>query len=127
MAQNSPSDQVQAWVTAAKNKDADSVSKLYTTDAVLCATEGIIKGQSNIKDDFAAQFKAGWTLTNITNETDNVRTEWGWSYGSWSGTFPNPQPPPTTLDVQGSWSVVWVLQGGTWLMQQQSIITNPPQ
>ena len=134
MAQNTPADQVQKWVTAAKNKDADSIAALYTTDAVLCATEGIIKNQGNtdkIRDDFKAQFgpPLNWTLTSIIDEVDNVPSgaNWGWSYGAWSGTVTNPQPPPQNLNVQGSWSVVWVLQSGTWMIQQQSIVTNPLQ
>lgn len=133
MAQNTPADQVQKWVTAAKNKNAESIAALYTTDAVLCATEGIIKNQgntNNIRDDFKTQFGAplNWTLTNITGEVDNVSpgANWGWSYGTWSGTVNNPNPPPSgPVPVQGSWSVVWVLQSGTWMIQQQSIVTNP--
>jgi hypothetical protein len=135
MAQNTPADQVQAWVTAAKNKDANSIAALYTTNAVLCATEGIIKGQDDIRNDFETQFGAplNWTLTNITDEVDNVVVEppkpnaWGWSYGAWSGTVNNPNPPPSgPVPVQGSWSLVWIWdsQKALWMIQQQTIVTN---
>jgi ketosteroid isomerase-like protein len=123
---STPSQQIQKCVSDATSKNATSIAQIYTTDAVLCATEGIIKGQNNIKSDFEKQFKAGWTLTNIANEVDNVKADWGWSYGSWSGTFPNPKPPHANVPVQGSWSIVWVLHNGNWLIQQQTIVTNLP-
>ena len=131
MAQNTPAAQVQKWVSAAKNKDAGSIAALDTTDAVLCATEGIIKNQgntNNIRDDFKAQFgpPLNWTLSTITGEVDNEPpgANWAWSYGSWSGTVDYPQK---GTPAQGSWSVVWVLQSGTWMIQQQSIVASPSQ
>lgn len=120
MSQNSPSDTIQAWVAAAKNKDAASMAALYTTDAVLCATEGIISGQNNIQADFGSQFTNGWVLNGISNETDNVQTNWGWSVGNWSGSYAG-------TDVTGYWSVVWVVENNKWMIKQNSIITVPPQ
>ena len=57
MAEQSPSQLINDWQTAAKNKDATTLANYYADNAVPCATEGIISGKSNISADFATQFK----------------------------------------------------------------------
>ena len=136
MPEQSPSQLINDWQTAAKDKDAKTLQNFYTDKAVLCATEGIISDKSNISGDFAMQFGFGWTLTGITNESINQGTDedWAWGYGQWTGTVPNPNPnppvkEPTTLRLQGCWSILFVNQGTStqpnWLIQQHAIVTNP--
>ena len=136
MPEQSPSQLINDWQTAAKNKNATTLENFYTDKAVLCATEGVISEKSNISADFAAQFGFGWTLTGISNESINqgTDTDWAWGYGQWTGTVPNPNPnppvkEPTTLQLQGCWSILFVNQGTStqpnWLIQQHTIVTNP--
>ena len=42
MPEQSPSQLINDWQTAAKDKDAKTLQNFYTDKAVLCATEGII-------------------------------------------------------------------------------------
>jgi hypothetical protein len=136
MAEQSPSQLINDWVKAAEAKDAKTLANYYTSDAVLCATEGIIPGQSNILADYQGYFQNGWTLTGISNQSNKSGTasNWAWAYGNWTGTVPNPNPnppvkEPTTLQLQGCWSILFVNQGTSaqpnWLIQQHTIVTNP--
>ena len=98
--------------------------------AVLCATEGIIPGQSNISQDYAAQFGAGWDLTAISNQTVNNTTDaannFTWGFGQWTGTVPNPQKPSQILSLSGCWSIVfWQDSNKNWFIQEHTIVTNP--
>ena len=146
MAEQSPSQVVNDWVAAAQSNDtpknkATKIATLYIPDttgekAALCATEGIIQGQSYISADYEAQFTAGWVLKGISNQSINQATtsNWAWAYGQWTGSVPNPYPnppvkEPTTLQLQGCWSILFVNQGTStqpnWLIQQHTIVTNP--
>ena len=146
MADQSPSQVVNDWVAAAQSNDtpknkATKIATLYIPDttgekAALCATEGIIQGQSYISADYEAQFTAGWVLKGISNQSINQATtsNWAWAYGQWTGSVPNPYPnppvkEPTTLQLQGCWSILFVNQGTStqpnWLIQQHTIVTNP--
>jgi ketosteroid isomerase-like protein len=136
MPEQSPSQLINDWQTAAKNKDATTLENFYTDKAVLCATEGVIPGKSSISGDFQQQFKFGWTLTGISNQSINDGTDkdWAWAFGQWAGTVPNPDPnppvkEPTTLQLQGCWSILCVNEGTSaqpnWLIQQHTIVTNP--
>ena len=137
MPESSPSQLINAWQTAAKNKDANTLKNYYASNAVLCATEGIISGNSDISGDFAAQFQGGFVLAGISNQSINpgppppgtTTSNWAWAYGQWSGSAPNPKPPPpTTLQLAGSWSILLVNQAtsgpANWLIQQHTIVTN---
>ena len=136
MPEQSPSQLINDWQTVAKQKDAKTLANFYTDNAVLCATEGVISGKSDISADFQTQFGFGWTLTGISNQSINQGTDkdWAWAYGQWTGTVPNPQqnPPvkePTILQLQGCWSILFVNQGAStqpnWLIQQHTIVTDP--
>jgi hypothetical protein len=136
MPEQSPLQLINDWQSAAKKKDANTLESFYADKAVLCATEGVISDKSNISTDFAAQFAFGWTLTGISNQSINQGTDndWAWGYGQWTGTVPNPNPnppvkEPTTLQLQGCWSILFVNQGTStqpnWLIQQHTIVTNP--
>ena len=146
MAEQSPSQVVNDWVAAAQSNDtpknkATKIATLYIPDtagekAALCATEGIIQGQSYISADYEAQFSAGWVLKGISNQSINQGTasNWAWAYGQWTGSVPNPNPnppvkEPTNLQLQGCWSILFVNQGTStqpnWLIQQHTIVTNP--
>ena len=136
MPEQSPSQLINDWQTVAKQKDAKTLANFYTDNAVLCATEGVISGKSDISADFQTQFGVGWTLTGISNQSINQGTDkdWAWAYGQWTGTVPNPNPnppvkEPTTLQLQGCWSILFVNQGTStlpnWLIQQHTIVTNP--
>jgi ketosteroid isomerase-like protein len=126
MAEQSPSQLINDWQTAAKNKDASTLEKYYAGNAILCATEGIISGNSGISADFKTQFTNGWALTAISNQVINQGTgaNWVWAYGQWSGTYPQ------LGALQGSWSLVLVNQPinnqPNWLIQQHTIVTNLP-
>ena len=147
MAEQSPSQVINDWVAAAQSNDtpknkATKIATLYVPDtatekAALCATEGIIQGQSYISADYEAQFTAGWVLKGISNQSINQATasNWAWAYGQWTGSVPNPNsnPPvkePTILQLQGCWSILFVNQPTSsnpqnWLIQQHTIVTNP--
>jgi hypothetical protein len=139
MAEQSPSQLINDWVTAAKsanpnnaNTTATTIANFYANNAVLCATEGIITDRSNILTDYEGQFGAGWVLTGISNESINqTNQDWAWAYGQWAGTVPNPTPSePKTLQLQGCWSILFVNQPTSnnqpnWLIQQHTIVTNP--
>ena len=143
MAEQSPSQLVNDWVTNAEKANpnnaktiATTIANFYANNAVLCATEGIVQGQSYISADYEAQFTAGWVLKGISNQSINQGTaaNWAWACGQWTGTVPNPDsnPPvkePTTLQLEGCWSILFVNQGTStqpnWLIQQHTIVTNP--
>jgi ketosteroid isomerase-like protein len=133
MAEQSPSQLISDWVTAAQSNDTPSnkatkIANLYADSAVYCATEGIIQGQSNIKTDYEQNFQAGWVLKGITNQSINQGTDkdWAWAYGQWTGSAPDPQDPKTILQLQGCWSIVFVAPtSNNWLIQQHTIVTNP--
>ena len=71
--------QINDWQTAAKNKDATTLENFYTDNAVLCATEGVIPGKSYISGDFQQQFKYGWSLTGISNQSINQGSDNDWA------------------------------------------------
>ena len=143
MPEQSPSQLINDWVTNAEKANpnnaktiATTIANLYTNNGVLCATEGIIAGRSNILADYEGQFGFGWVLTGITNQSpiNQINQDWAWANGQWTGTVPNPNsnPPvkePTTLQLQGCWSILFVNQGTStqpnWLIQQHTIVTNP--
>jgi ketosteroid isomerase-like protein len=136
MAEQSPDQLINAWEAAAKNKDATTLEGFYTDTptAVLCATEGIITGKSQILGDFSTQFTAGWVLSGITTKGTNEKNDMAWAYGTWNGTFPNPNPknPPhdNLLQLQGCWSLLMFNQPSSnnqanWLIAQQTIVTDP--
>ena len=101
MPEQSPSQVVNDWVTTAQSNDtpknkATKIATLYIPDttgekAALCATEGIIQGQSYISADYEAQFTAGWVLKGISNQSINQGTaaNWAGACGQWTGTVPN--------------------------------------
>ena len=132
MAEQTPTQLINDWAAAAKNKDAKTLEKYYAGNAVLCATEGIISGNSSISDDFAAQFNNGFDFAGISNPSINPGTasNWAWAYGGWNGTAPNPTDPTKTVPVAGSWSILLVDQGtsgqNNWLIQEHTIVTNLP-
>ena len=133
MAEQSPSQLLNDWVKAAEAKDAKTLANFYTTDAVLCATpEGIIETRTAIEKDYEQNFAAGWVLTGTSNQSVNPGTDqdWAWAYGQWSGTAPNQNPPPNTLQLTGCWSTLLVNQGTSgqpnWLIKQHTIVTNLP-
>src|ERR1700756_5029083 len=102
MVEQSPLQLINDWAAAAQSNDtpknkATKIASLYVPDtardkAVLCATEGIIQGQSYISADYEAQFTAGWVLKGISNQSINQVTasNWAWAYGQWNGTVPDP-------------------------------------
>jgi hypothetical protein len=132
MAEQTPTQLINDWQTAAKNKDAKKLETYYTGNAVLCATEGIIQSNSSISDDFAAQFQGGFVLTAISNQTINpggTGQPWAWAYGQWSGRAPYPPPSGPVTNLSGYWSILLVNQGSgepNWLIQQHTIVTIPP-
>ena len=144
MPEQSPTQLINDWATNAEKATqqnakaiATAIANLYANNAVLCATEGIIQGQSYISADYEAQFTAGWVLKGISNQSINQATtsNWAWAYGQWTGSVPNPYPnppvkEPTTLQLHGCWSILFVNQGTStqpnWLIQQHTIVTNPP-
>jgi hypothetical protein len=133
MAEQSPSQLISDWVTAARStaspsNKAATIANLYTNNAVYCATEGIIQGQSNIKADYEQNFTAGWVLKGISNQSINQGTDkdWAWAYGQWTGSAPDPQDPKTILQLQGCWSILFVAPtSNSWLIQQHTVVTNP--
>jgi ketosteroid isomerase-like protein len=123
MAETSPTQLINDWQTAAKKKDANTLGSYYTDNAVLCATEGIISGKSNISGDFAEQFKNGFVLTEATPQAVNLgASNWAWAYGQWSGSAPQ------VGNLSGYWSILLVNQAASgpanWLIQQHSIVTG---
>src|SRR5215472_18133307 len=98
MAEPSPSQLINDWVTAAKSatpNNAPSVAKtianLYTSNAALVATpEGVVNTQNAIEKDYAQNFGAGWVLTGITPNQpsiNQINQNWAWAVGQWSGTL----------------------------------------
>ena len=100
MAEPSPSQLINDWVTAAKSATkqnaksvAQTIANLYTNNAVLCATpEGIVKNQPNppnIFSDYEQNFEAGWVLTGVSDQSINQGTapNWAWAYGNGVGPF----------------------------------------
>jgi hypothetical protein len=138
MAETSPTQLINDWQTAAKDKDANKLGNYYTDNAVLCATEGIISGKSNISGDFAEQFKFGFVLTAASPQAINPGTpsdpgtpsNWAWAYGQWNGSAPYPPPSGPVTPLSGYWSILLVNQAASgpanWLIQQHSIVTIPP-
>jgi len=134
MAESSPTQLINDWQTAARNKDANTLGSYYTDNAVLCATEGNISTKSNIIGDFAEQFKGGFVLKEASAQSINPGTgtdpDWAWAYGQWSGTAPYPPPSGPATALSGYWSILLVNPAtsgpANWLIQQHSIVTKPP-
>jgi hypothetical protein len=140
MAESSPTQLINDWVAAAKSATkqnaptvAAKIADYYTNNAVLCATpEGIINTQKNIENDYAQNFGAGFVVTGISNQSINPGKDqdWAWAYGDWNGSSPYPPPNGPVIQLSGCWSILLVNQGTTgqpnWLIQQHTIVTNPP-
>jgi ketosteroid isomerase-like protein len=134
MPESSPTQLINDWQTAARNKDANTLGSYYTDNAVLCATEGNISTKSNIIGDFAEQFKGGFVLKEASAQSINPGTgtdpDWAWAYGQWSGTAPYPPPSGPATALSGYWSILLVNPAksgpANWLIQQHSIVTIPP-
>jgi ketosteroid isomerase-like protein len=116
---------VQQWQNAANKNPPDitSIMKLYASDAILCATEGILHGTTEIQGDLQGALQV-WTDINLnpTSSSFNHPEEdyqqsganWAWSAGGWTS---------NNGTGTGYWSALWVQQGTAWLIQQQSIVT----
>jgi ketosteroid isomerase-like protein len=109
---------VKQWQDAANQGNAGAVAALYATDAVFCATEGILHGRSDIQNDLDGQFKAGFSDIALTNEEDHQQpgANWAYSVGAWSS---------NAGAVKGYWSVLWVQQGTSWQIQQHTLVAIP--
>jgi ketosteroid isomerase-like protein len=115
MAQTSPfAPIIQQWQDLANKQDAADIAKLYTSDAVAVFPEGTFQGPKAIQDDLATQFsQLDYKNVQLTDSKDNSeQANWGWSFGTWSATIT--PPGGSQMQVAGSWSVVWVQDGGGW-------------
>jgi hypothetical protein len=133
MAETSPSQLINDWVTAAKAKNATTIAGFYADDAVLCATpEGIVNGRTAIEKDYAQNFGGGFVLTGISNQSINPGTptpsNWAWAYGQWNGSAPFPPGSGPVTPLSGYWGILLVNKGSTnnpdWLIQQHTIAQN---
>jgi ketosteroid isomerase-like protein len=130
MAEPSPSQLINDWVTAAKSKNLTALGSLYTSDAVLCVTPppppDINIGGSAIINYFQESFGAGWVLTDVTTlaTTPGTDPNWAWAYGHWNGTVTQNSK---VTQLSGCWSMLCVNQpppAGNWLILQQTIVTE---
>jgi ketosteroid isomerase-like protein len=125
MVQTSPFGPIlQEWQTAANAGNTNAIQKLYatTTEAIALFTEGpIIKGAAEIAADLGAHFGPNnpYQKISITEDDYKQQGNWAWSYGTWSATLVTPQGQEP---INGSWSVFWVQQGSTWLIQLHSVV-----
>jgi hypothetical protein len=143
MAETSPTQLINDWLAAAKSATkanaptvATTLAGYYTSDAVLCAAEGIIKTKSAIEQDYARNFGFGFVVTGISNQSINpgppppgtTTSNWAWAYGQWNGNSPFPPPSGPVTPLSGNWSILLVNKGSTnnpdWLIQQHTIATN---
>ena len=144
MPEQSPTQLINDWATNAEKATqqnakaiATAIANLYANNAVLCATEGIITEQSNILADYQGYFENGWVLTGITPNQPSINQisqNWAWAVGQWKGSaLSNPQDPNSRFPLAGCWSILFNNQPpsnnpnqANWLIQEHTIVTNPP-
>ena len=116
---SSAQDCTQKWLSAlnATKPDMDTIANFYSTDAVGVFSEGIFTSNTLIAKDLIAQVtntNAPWKNIKIGYEQDFQKENASpWSYGCFSATVGGQA-------VNGYWSVVWMIAGGSWKMQQQT-------
>jgi uncharacterized protein (TIGR02246 family) len=111
---------------AYNNKDAEAAAALFTEDAALVTSDGIIFGRQAIEKWYTDTFQR-WPVTDFLSRRDRFRLNAidnaVWSVGEWYGTLQSQTGP---VFAWGYWSTIYVREGDAWKMQMLSIFDHRP-
>jgi ketosteroid isomerase-like protein len=109
---------------AYNNRDAGAAAALFTDDAVLETSDGIVFGRQEIEKRYADTFQR-WPIANFLSRRERFRLsaidDTVWSVGEWSGTLETQIGP---VPVWGCWSAIYVRESDAWKMQMLSLVDH---
>lgn len=113
-----------AWVDAAKKKDAAAVASMYTDDAVLVGADApLTTGRAAIQEAWSKFFPILTDLT-VTSEKTESSGDLAYDYGSFTQHLSPPNAKP--LETAGYYLVVFKKQSdGSWKIARH-LSTIPP-
>ena len=114
------------WMDAYNNKDAATLAKMYTEDAVFSGAVWTASGRVAIEAGFKKDIDAGvLKMSSITVDQSQRVGDINYSWGVWTADMKTPDG--KEVPVQGHWSVVGRCQGANCLaLNHTSNMVMPP-
>lgn len=99
------------WMDAYNKKDATTIAKMYTNDAVFSNPGWTASGRAAIEDSFNKEIAAGifTSMTSITVDQSERVGDLNYSRGSWTAGMRGPDG--KDVPVNGHWLIVGKCQG----------------
>jgi ketosteroid isomerase-like protein len=111
---------------AYNNRDAEAAAALFTEDAVLVTSDGMVFGRQSTEKGYAETFQR-WPITDFLSRRDrlqlNAIDNAVWSVGEWWGNLESKSGP---VFAWGYWSTIYVREGGAWKMRMLSLFDHRP-
>jgi uncharacterized protein (TIGR02246 family) len=102
------------WMDAYNKKDAATISKMYTDDALVSFDQWTASGRAALQDAFTKEFAADVKFTAITVDQSQRIGDLNIARGTWAADAKGPDG--KTIPVNGHWLTVGMCQGQTCLM-----------
>jgi ketosteroid isomerase-like protein len=115
------------YMTAYNNRDAATLGKMHSDDAVVSLSQWTVQGRPAIEAAFTNEFGAGVQFTNITVEQSQRTGDINVSRGTWAAEMKGPDG--KAMPISGHWLIVGVCQGqggSSCLISQHVGNTNMP-
>jgi uncharacterized protein (TIGR02246 family) len=120
---------VAAYMDAENKEDAAAVAAMYTKDGEAVSPFGnavIKRGPKDIEEYYQAGFKAlkDRHVDIKLDDASQIRPDTAIGAGSFvvTGKAENGDP----VKMEGHWTGVYVLDGGTWKVRMATVFPNPP-
>ena len=102
------------WMDAYNKKDAATIAKMYTDDAVVSFDQWTAAGRAAFQDALNKEFPADTKFTAITVDQSQRVGDLNIARGTWAADAKGPDGKPTP--VKGHWVTVGMCQGQTCLI-----------
>jgi uncharacterized protein (TIGR02246 family) len=102
------------WMDAYNKKDAATIAKMYTDDAVVSFDQWTASGRAALQDAFDKEFTADTKFTAITVDQSQRIGDLMYARGTWGADAKGPDG--KTMAVNGHWLTVGRCQGQTCLI-----------
>jgi uncharacterized protein (TIGR02246 family) len=112
------------WMDAYNAKDAATIAKMYTDDAVVSFSQWTTSGRAALQDALSKEFAADVKFTAITVDQSERFGDVNVARGTWTADAKGPDG--KTIPVNGHWVSVGMCQGQTCLMSVHNGNTAMP-
>jgi uncharacterized protein (TIGR02246 family) len=102
------------WMDAYNKKDAATIAKMYTDDAVVSFDQWTASGRAEFQDALNKEFPADTKFTAITVDQSRRVGDLNIARGTWAADAKGPDGKP--IPVNGHWVTVGMCQGQTCLI-----------